>query len=311
MDLRITPETMRARVLAQTQQQTALLGKLREQASTGKEVLLPSDDPVRLGGLLAAKAQDGRLEAYLTNLRQGRISLDVSVSALQEAGDILSQARAIAVEGSQSTNSPEAREALAQQLDQLLARLLDVANTQHQGRFLFAGAATATQPFVVSAVDAQGRPSAVAYQGAYERNEVPISGQQGVATFYSGQQIFQSGTDDAFRTLITVRDDLRNVANMPETQQLETLSGRLADLDRVRDNVLDSLGEQAAGLENMQSLENYLMDVQLAARKTVSELEDVDLSQIVVQLQAQENLLRLTLATAAQVMGPSLLDYLS
>jgi flagellar hook-associated protein 3 FlgL len=85
----------------------------------------------------------------------------------------------------------------------------------------------------------------------------------------------------------------------------------VADLERVRDNVLDGLGEQAAALENLQSLDSYLMDVQLAARKTVSELEDADLSQVVIQLQAQETLLRLTLATAAQIMGPSLLDYIS
>ena len=57
MDLRITPESMSARILAQTQQQTARLAKLQEQASTGKKVLLPSDDPVRLGSLLAGKAQ--------------------------------------------------------------------------------------------------------------------------------------------------------------------------------------------------------------------------------------------------------------
>ncbi len=118
------------------------------------------------------------------------------------------------------------------------------------------------------------------------------------------------GTYDAFQILLALRDDLRNLRGLPQTQQLESISQRIEELDRVRAGVLQSVGEQSATLQNLDGLETHILDVQLTTRKLISALEDADLSQIVIHLQAQENLLRLTLASTARLFDQSLLDFL-
>src|SRR4051812_12125213 len=128
MDLRVTPQSLLQTALFQLDSQNAQLARLQEQAGTGKRINRPSDQPADLPALLSNQTQDQRIDALLATVRDARSTLDLSNSNLQEANDILTQARSIALEGSQSTNDATARGSLAQEVDQLLNRLLAVAN---------------------------------------------------------------------------------------------------------------------------------------------------------------------------------------
>ena len=123
-------------------------------------------------------------------------------------------------------------------------------------------------------------------------------------------QLDYTGSADAFQALIELRDDLRNKRGLSEPQQIEAISGQVAELDRVSTNILTTVGEQSAGLENLDNLESHLQDLQLTTKKLISNLEDVDISQVVLQLQSQQNLLQLTLGATARLMSVSLLDFL-
>jgi flagellar hook-associated protein 3 len=482
--MRITPQTMLANALDFLGLHTSRLGKLHAQAASGKKLEKPSDCPAEVGLLLANRAQDQRLEQYLAGIRASRSSLEVSTAALQNVANLFSQAKTIAIEGSHSANTPQAMEALAQQVDQLIERLLETANQQYGGRYLFSGAASETKPFTL-ATDTLGRPTSAQYLGAGVRDAVPVSPEQSVATLYSGADIFltrqrqttfylgttgarpgtgtdnasgegtlivqhtstsyaagsgvQAGTSstagdtvigpaganrltivdtsgtgasgtvslnggpaiaftsgdtnlrvtgaqgeivfidttnitagfngtvditatgtlsvdggatsvaidfsanqvltdsttgavtnvdssqirvagterleyrgsyDAFQILIALRDDLRNARGLTSPEQLESISRKVAELDRVRNNVLGAVGEQSTSLQHLDGLENFTLDLQLRAKEMISNLEDADLSKLVLEMQARENLLRLTLASSARIFDQSLLDFL-
>src|SRR6266508_4543033 len=190
MNLRITSQTILANALANTQRHTSLLADLQEQVSTGLRLRRPSDDPLGMASLLAARSQDLRLSSSLRNIQDVSSSLNASESALQEASQALSQAQQIASEGANATNSPQSHEALAQEVDALIQRILDVANTQYGGRSLFAGTATGQTAFAVSSTDKAGRPLTVAYQGTEDRGVVAVTAQLTVANLYPGSQVF-------------------------------------------------------------------------------------------------------------------------
>ena len=103
---------------------------------------------------------------------------------------------------------------------------------------------------------------------------------------------------------------MRNLRGLPTSEQFEAISRKLAELDRVKAGILDAVGEQSTSLQSFDGLESVTLDLQLAARSRISELEDADVSQLVVEMQAQENLLRLTLAASARLFDNSLLDFL-
>lgn len=480
MDLRVTLDTMVHLALAQTRRQTDRLAVLHEQSVTGKRLLRPSDDPAAAVTVLAHQAQDNRLATYLANVADARTTLDVSVATLTQVGDLFSRARQIAIEGTNGGNDANAFEALAAEVDELLNRLFDLANAQHNERSLFAGTAFQTAPFARDPAT-----GAVTYRGAGERGQAAVGAGLTVDTFYRGDEIFMvrgrgatlfagdtgaapgAGTDsatgqgtlqvrhtlttyaagsgvqagtgsaagdtvlgpagthtltvndisgtgasgtlslnggpavaftsadtnlkltgpsgevvfanttaitpgfngtvaitaagtlstdggattvpitftaaqgvtdsatggvthadatairrtgderleypgtfDAFQALAALRDDLRNTHGLSPAQQLESISGRLGELTRVRDKVLEVVGRQSASLQNLEGLQARIEDVQLETRRLTAELESADLSEVVLNLQAQENLFRLTLASTARLFDQSLLDFI-
>jgi flagellin-like hook-associated protein FlgL len=118
------------------------------------------------------------------------------------------------------------------------------------------------------------------------------------------------GTSDAFQSLIDLRDQLRNGNHLSTHDQIAAISGQIGELEHVHDNVLKTLGQQSASLQSLDSLETHLQDVQTSARKTVSELGDASVTDIVVKLQAYQQMLQLSLETFARINGVSLLDFL-
>ena len=175
---------------------------------------------------------------------------------------------------------------------------------------MFSGDASNTKPFVVGATNSQGQPQSIVYQGSANRGDVIVGPERTEDTLYAGNDVFQNVQGDAFQTLITLRDNLRNTSGMTDQQQIAALSGQIGDLDGVQNNLLKNVGEQSASLEHLQDVTNNFQDLQLAAKKWTTDLEGANITDVIVQLQQQQNQLQLTLASTAQVLNVNLLDFL-
>jgi flagellar hook-associated protein 3 FlgL len=309
MDLRVTPQTVTNSSLSYVRRQYDLLAHYQEEASTGLKLLRPSDDPVGTVKVLNYKAQDGRLDTYLGNVQDATSKLNSSVATLRDVATLLDQARQAAQQGANDPSDPTANAALGQEVDSLLKRLINDANAQVNGEYLFGGTATGSPPFSVAV------NGTVTYTGAAQRANVPVDHNETVDTFYTGSEVFQAGASggaaDAFQVLANVRDLLKNVTNLPSSQQAQALSASLTEIDRVRTNVLGVVGEQSTSLQNLEGLQNHAADVQLETKKLVGDLEGADISQVVLNLQSQQLLFQLTLASTAKLsQQQTLLDYL-
>lgn len=309
MDLRVTAQTTFSRTLTYTRQQTDRLAVVQQEAATGKRINSPSDDPLDAVKALAAHAQDDRLEAYLGNIRDARSELQLSNSAVLEVNQLLTAARQAGISGANSGNSQADFAALGEQVNSVLNRLVDVANTQHDGRYLFSGTAVATKPFALGT--GPGGTQTVTYQGDTTASRVPISNQQTVDTLYVGRAVFQQGQGqpDVFDAVIALRDALKDTTGLGEGR-VGLVAQRLGDLERVASGVQQTIGEQAANLENLDAMETRTQSNQLETRTLLGNIESADLTEVVVQMQAQQNLLQLTLASSAKLSDQSLLDFI-
>jgi flagellin-like hook-associated protein FlgL len=124
------------------------------------------------------------------------------------------------------------------------------------------------------------------------------------------EHIDYRGTYDAFQILLALRDDLRNTRGLGPFEQSQFITQRIEELDRIRGNVLEAVGEQGAALQNLDTLEAHARDLNVEVERLTGELEGADLSEVILQLQAQENQLRTTLATTARIFDTSLLDFI-
>jgi flagellar hook-associated protein 3 FlgL len=306
MDVRVTFQTLVDNALVSTQSQLDQIGKLQEQASTGMRILQPSDDPIGTQMVMAGQAEQDQLDTYLGNISSTQATLNTSVSALQQADNILSQAKSIAIQAGNSGNDSVSLEALAQQVDQLINQMLGVANTNQNGQYIYGGTATQAAPFVVSASNSQGKPTSIDYQGSGQSTQVGVGLNQSVTTNTPGDSVFQG----AFQSLIALRDNLRNTAGLSETQQIQAISGGMNGIDQADQAVLATTAQQSAQLQTLSQLQNSTQNMKLASQKFVSSLQDADMTQVAVNLQAMENQYQLTLAATARMFNQSLLDYL-
>src|SRR5262249_37628092 len=158
-------QTQVASALANIQQQTSAIAKFQNEISSGTRINLPSDDPAAYPSLVFAKANSARYATYAQTMSDATTVLNVGVSALQETNDVLTQAKQSATEGANATTEAPGYEALATQVDGLIDRALRAANTQEDGRAIFAGTAAGTTPFTIGSTNAQNQPTSIVYNG--------------------------------------------------------------------------------------------------------------------------------------------------
>ncbi len=310
MDLRITFQTQLNRQTAALRKQTDALARLQQQASTGLRVQSPSDDPVATAQLLRLRSEDGRRDAQQANGSTVQTKLDQANTQLLDASSILSRAREIATDGASDGNDPTAFETMAREVDGLIDRMMTLANARDDGKALFGGTSTKRDPFVVTSTDSFGRPATVAYQGSDDPAAVTVGQGQQVDMLQPGESIFQRPGQDVFQALIGLRDLLRNTGGLPLGSQRQALSQQVGTLDQSQQAILDSVGGVSASLESIQGINNRLSDLKLQGQTDISNLESADISQVVVQLTAQQNLLTSTLAVTRMSFDQNLLDLL-
>jgi len=123
-----------------------------EQIASGKRVNRPSDDPAAAERINQFRNVLRTTERRLATVNEGAGRLNLSDSVLETAGNTFQRAKELAIQMRNDTNTAVERRNAAQEVQQLLLGLAGIANTQLNGRFLFAGSQTQTEPFVLGSV---------------------------------------------------------------------------------------------------------------------------------------------------------------
>ncbi len=162
----------------------AKLVKTQEQLSSGKRIVRPSDDPIGTAAALALKRQLADIARHKHTIGASKPLVDASVAALDDAGTLLSEARALTLQGLNGTLNDQDRATLANQLELLKQHLLELGNTQFGEQYVFGGSETGAQPFVDAAHDK------TAYAGDDKTPIVPIGNDEKLAIGVAGSNAF-------------------------------------------------------------------------------------------------------------------------
>lgn len=147
---RISDQLGRQRLLAQLHADQLELFRLQTQLSSGRRIILPSDDApsalraVGLQQLLERKA------TVQSNLTTNASYLGATDASLAGVSDLLSEIRGLALSVSDSTTSDVQREAAASEVTRAISQLVDLGNQRFRDRYLFAGTQTADRPFAMN-----------------------------------------------------------------------------------------------------------------------------------------------------------------
>lgn len=144
---RISDQLIRSRLLTQMQFDQKSLFDIQSQISTGRRILLPSQDAPAAARAISLQRLIERKTQVTVNVSTNQSFLSSTDSALSTVSGLLSQIRGSALSVVGTTSDSTQREAVAQEVDRAIQQLLNTGNQTFRGRYLFAGAKITEAPF--------------------------------------------------------------------------------------------------------------------------------------------------------------------
>lgn len=312
---RVTQQTTQRSTLANLQKNLAVMADLQNKLSGNTKISRPSDDPAGTASAMTLRAELRANTQASRNIDDGNGWLTTADTALSSSLDALRQARDLTVQGANSgALNPQAREALAVQLEALRETLLSQANTTYQGRHVFAGTSNATGAVTIVPAVA-GADATYTMNGTGDPVNRRVDANTLIRVDVNGADAFgpvtESGsvaTSDLASASASVFTTLDRIAKTLRTGG--NVSPELATLDKHRDAMITALGGVGARQAQVLGAETRALATKTELTTQLASLEDVDLAASVVELQMQEVAYKAALGATARVLQPSLLDFL-
>ncbi len=118
------------------------------------------------------------------------------------------------------------------------------------------------------------------------------------------------GTFDAFTTLSTLRDLLRNDDDLPDQTVRDRVAQMLGEVDSAHDAILDGLRELGFRSSSMDVLSNRVEGLRVARTESLSTVQDTDIAEAILELQRQDLSYQAALQVTSRVIQTSLSSFL-
>ncbi|MBW1717892.1 MAG: flagellar hook-associated protein FlgL [Deltaproteobacteria bacterium] len=273
---------------------TEELNRANKVVATGKRITELSDDPVGLTQALNIRSSLSNIEQLGRNISMGRSWLTASESALTQVQNQISDARALCVQMATATTGSAERASAAATVQNTLEEIVSLANTEVNGRYVFAGSKTDAAPF-----SRDNDTNVVTYNGDNKAFTMKIGRDATVEVGSDGEAVF----GDIFTTLSDLKDAL-------EADDVSGIQGAMNNLDTHFDRISTKISEIGSKMLRMEIKENILQDLKIANTDRLSRIEDTDITEAIMDLKAKELAYQAALASSARVMQLSLVDYM-
>lgn len=299
LTMRVTQGMMVRGVLKNLSQNLSMIDKYNTQLGTGKKVSRPSDDPSTTSLQMRLYSEMRRIEQHLENVGAGITWLENTDAALEEAGAVLHRLRDLAVQGSNETLEQDSLDALAEEVNQLVNHLVQVGNAKVGGKYIFAGTRTLVAP-LEAIYDASGHHViGVEYKGDFGSIEYEVSGGATVKVNITASEVFSDVIDAA----IGLRDRLL------AGDQAGISSDSLAELDAAMDLILRQRSIVGAKANRFELTESRLGETAVNAERLLSNVESIDIAEVIMKLRLQETVYESLLNVGSRVIQPTLLSF--
>ena len=179
--------------------------KLQDRISSGKNIVVASDDPVGSVNLSGYKTVKQQIDQYLKNVNSAQTRLSLVDTNLQNLSTIMIRANELLIQASSDVLGRSDREAIALEIDEMKEELLSLANQQDaNGSFIFGGFKTKTQPFQ------KNINGIIEYKGDAGTTSLSISETMVVETSVDGESLFQNikGTSGVTVSMFTMLENI-------------------------------------------------------------------------------------------------------
>lgn len=290
--MRVTQGMLSNNLLRNLNSSSGKMDNYLTQLTTGKKINLPSDDPVIAMKGIGYRTELVKVEQYVRNTGEVHNWMDNSDAALDKATAAMQRLRELAVQASNGTYDEEELKSINEEAKQLKEHLVDLANTNVNGKYIFNGTDTNIAPVEM---DASGTVTE-----NFNTNDVRIevSGGTTLKANVDGSNAF-NGVFDAVDKFIASLEG--NTGNIDDS---------IAEIDTGINSIINSRAELGARMNRLELVENRLKEQEVVATSIMSKNEDIDYAETITKFITQESLHRAALSAGSKIIQPSLIDFL-
>lgn len=153
------------------------------------------DDPLAAAHSTRYLSKIDHLKRYAVNAERVQGDFRIVEGYMQSANRILHRIRELAVQGANDTFTRDDKQAMGQEINQLLNELIEIGNAKYaDGTSMFAGDKTTTTPYRVLMGNVEGRDGmvvrSVEYRGSINPSKVEIGQESYVNKHFAGTEVF-------------------------------------------------------------------------------------------------------------------------
>ncbi|WP_432562021.1 flagellar hook-associated protein FlgL [Kineococcus sp. SYSU DK003] len=298
----MTQRSIAMNSLTNLQNMQARSAQLREQITSGTSLSKGSDDSVRAAAALRLNDQVAVNTQNSRNLTEARAWMTTQEPALQSTTDALQRVRDLTVQAGNGALDDKGRAAIAAEIRELKNTILGDANTQYQGRAVFAGTSAAEQAYDPEGYATTDDTGVLAGKqiGIVTRTISPGVEMQ---VNISGKAVYGSGDDSVFKELDVLAENISLGKVADATAALATIDKRI----NLATTAMATIGAKTNQLDHAEEVNTNQLQYLTTQLEDVS---GVDTAKAYMEITAQSVAYQAALQVTAKTIQSSLVDFL-
>ncbi len=321
---RVTNNYLNQSVLNNLYTNRSALVDLQRQIASGKKFERASDDVLSSITVISSNSSLGKIEGYIKNIETAKLEVETADKAILSSLDSVHKARELTIQSLNATSGTEELNMMASQVEQIIEQIKDLGNTKYGSKHIFGGKETTSPPFIdppdPPVTDGEGIYYAGSASGSHQR-EVEISEGVTITINLCGEDIFGQYykwdhdsnplTDKVavsgglIGTLSKIKEQMES-----SSPDKDIIRQELANLDNDLTNLLSSQATLGSLTSRLEIAKKIHADDKIAITDKKADAESIDFAKAISDLKFQESALQASLLVGAQIIKPSLLNYI-
>lgn len=277
------------------------------QISSGLKISQPSDSPDQLEALMRVRADLDRNAQVTENLSVVGTETDSSEQALETGTQLMDRLTSLALEGANTTQTADARQAIALEVTSILQQLVGLSQTAVHGRYVFSGDQSQSASYSLDLTAPTGVDRLITPTATRQ-----ITDATGVSftVAKTAQDIFDHrnpddsiASDNVFAAVNALRVSLEN-------NDQAGIASSIDALHAAGDYLNTQLSFYGSVQSRIQDAQAYSSQYQVQLQTDLSQIQDADITQASIALAQGNTQLNTALAGEAKQPRTSLFDFL-
>ncbi|HAT7540207.1 TPA: flagellar hook-associated protein 3 [Citrobacter freundii] len=278
------------------------LSHVVEQMATGKNILLPSDDPIAATRITQLNRQQSALDQYQSNIDSATAGMSQQESILDGVNKDLLAIRDDLLEAANGTNTADSLASLGQDIQSMTEAMVSALNYQDEdGHYVFGGTVNDRPPIVAVDDDGDGVTDSYTYQGNGDHRQTTVSYGVEVDTNVAVSDFFGDSLD-VLNTLTSLSKELQDPSVDPADPQVQSdIENAINTVDDASDSLNASIATIGETQNTMSMLSGAQTDIATSNDQLIGQLSDLDYGPASITFTGLEMAMEATLKTYSKV----------